>query len=74
MTTYFICERCGRSKARSLYHNRIKVNSICATCTRRLREGGFRINNAKNKKREIERSDSRNPIPPAPSRGIDSES
>ena len=73
MTTYFICERCGRSKARSLYHNRIKINHICATCTRRLREGGFRINNAKNKKKELaQRSDSKNPIPPASSRGIDS--
>ena len=73
MTKYFICERCGKSRARSLYHNRIKFNHICATCTRRLRDGGFRINNAKNKKKELtERSDSKNPIPPAPSRGIDS--
>ena len=68
VTTYFTCERCGRSKARSLYHNKIKNNHLCATCTRRLKAGGFKIKNAKKaSRRRLE-----NPILPAPSRGIDS--
>ena len=53
---------------RSLYHNKIKNNHLCATCTRRLKAGGFKIKNAKKaSRRRLE-----NPIPPAPSRGIDS--
>lgn len=37
-TTYFECVRCGKQKARIRKNMKIM---ICATCTRRLREGGF---------------------------------
>ena len=39
MTRYFTCQRCGRTKARTV--RRAHEYVICATCTRRLREGGF---------------------------------
>ena len=35
--TYFECVRCGKQKARIRKNMKIMV---CATCTRRLREGG----------------------------------
>lgn len=37
--TFWICQRCGKTKYRTV--RREKEYVICATCTRRLREGGF---------------------------------
>ena len=41
MTRYFTCQRCGRSKARTI--STYNKYLICATCTRRLKEGGHKI-------------------------------
>ena len=41
MTRYFTCQRCGRSKARTI--STYNKYLICATCTRRLKEGGHEI-------------------------------
>ena len=41
MTRYFTCQRCGKTKARTI--STYKKYMICATCTRRLREGGHKI-------------------------------
>ena len=39
--TFWICQRCGKQKYRTV--RREKEYIICATCTRRLREGGHNI-------------------------------
>jgi hypothetical protein len=69
MTVYFICERCHKQKARSNGY-RQAVKKICATCRRRLIEGGHITRTTNNAKKAAQRLE--NPIPPAPSRGIDS--
>ena len=63
--TYYICERCHKKRKKSIEHKKLGIK-ICATCKRRLKEGGFKIP----KKPAARRP--KNPIPPAPSRGIDS--
>ena len=39
--TFWVCQRCGKQKYRTV--RREKEYVICATCTRRLREGGHKI-------------------------------
>ena len=53
MTVYFTCERCHKQKARSNGY-RQAVKKICATCRRRLIEGGHITSTTNNRKRESE--------------------
>ena len=39
--TFWVCQKCGKTKYRTV--RREKEYVICATCTRRLREGGHKI-------------------------------
>lgn len=55
--TFWICQKCGKQKFRTIRREEKYV--ICATCTRRLREGGHFIPKNFHKKRV--RDSSRSP-------------